>query len=85
MRIRNKLYCGKLSSDPVKWEIFWYVGKPTNNTHGKKYLCVVGPFKTQEGALFMRDHGTDNPHCQCVADAERLAKKMKKVAPGHEA
>jgi hypothetical protein len=25
------------------------------------------------GARFMRDHGGNNPHCRCVADAEYLA------------
>lgn len=82
MRIRNKIYCGMLTNTPEKWEIFrWAGAMPTNNTHGKKYRCVVGHFRTLAGAKFMRDHGPGNPHCQCVADAERLAKKYNKVEP----
>ena len=46
---------------------------PTSETHGDKYKCVIGPFMTRRGAEFMRDHGYLNPHCQTVADAERLA------------
>ena len=37
------------------------------------FAAVIGPFRTMRGAIFMRDHGRGNPHCQCVADAERLA------------
>jgi hypothetical protein len=46
---------------------------PTNQSHGAKFAYVVGPFDTYRGALFMALHGRNNPHCQTVADAERLA------------
>jgi hypothetical protein len=41
------------------------------------YNAVIGPFRTKQGAEFMSKHGGANPHCQTVADAERLAKKYK--------
>lgn len=47
---------------------------PTFETHGQTYVCTIGPFRTKRGAEFMRDHGRGNPHCQCVNDAEHIAK-----------
>lgn len=38
------------------------------------YMYSIGPFRTRRGADFMAAYGANNPHCQCVADAERLAK-----------
>lgn len=40
-----------------------------------QYLAAVGPFRTQRGAAFIRDHGRNNPHCRCVSEAERLGLK----------
>jgi hypothetical protein len=37
------------------------------------YLATIGPFRTKAGANYMALYGGNNPHCQCVADAERLA------------
>ncbi len=48
----------------------------TDKEFTQKYLAVIGPFKTKRGAEFCRDYGRDNPHCQCVNDAERLAKRL---------
>ena len=47
--------------------------EPTETTHGARYLAVVGPFDTMAGADYMADHGRNNPHLQCVSDAERCA------------
>ena len=71
---------------------YWYVGvsrfshtyrliltyhkKPTTETHGAMFGAVIGPFRTKRGAQFMELNGWNNPHCQTVADAERLAKVM---------
>ena len=64
----------------------WYVGlqnghretfksteRPTQAAWGGQYSAVIGPFRTQRGALFMARYGTDNPHVCTVQDAERLA------------
>jgi hypothetical protein len=66
----NRLYLG-VSLE--KREIFRSETTPTNQSHGEKYVYVIGPFRTKRGAEFMRDHGYNNPHCRCVADAEKLA------------
>lgn len=58
-----------------KREIFRAIETPTVETHGSVYDAVVGPFRTLRGARFMRDYGRGNPHCRCVADAERLGRK----------
>lgn len=69
----------------------WYVGvnigeyeafqcdfEPTEESHGDKYSAAIGPFKTKRGAEYMALYGENNPHCQCVNDAERLAKIYSK-------
>ena len=68
----NRLYVGYKSAG--KGETFWSATKPTHSSHGKTYLYVVGPFVTKAGAEFMRMFGHNNPHCQTVRQAERLAR-----------
>ena len=60
----------------VKREVFKAAEIPSSLTH-PQYYAVIGPFKTKGGAEFMQDYGEGNPHCQTVADAERLAKQKK--------
>jgi len=59
-------------------ELFWSYQMPSVDSHGGRYVYVIGPFKTKQGALFMLDHGRNNPHCVTVEQAERLAKLEKK-------
>ena len=69
----------------------WYVGIHRLKPHNRftfttatpptpedypHFTAVIGPFVTKRGAIFMRDYGQGNPHCQHVADAEKLAKKF---------
>ncbi|MFA5136954.1 MAG: hypothetical protein WC489_06235 [Patescibacteria group bacterium] len=49
---------------------------PTVESHGEKYGYVIGPFRTKAAAELMRDTHP-NPHIQTVADAERIAKRLK--------
>jgi hypothetical protein len=69
----------------------WYVGckgtsriafrtaiEPTEVSHGTTYNAVIGPFRTKRGAQFMAKYGANNPHCQTVAEAEKLAAKAIK-------
>lgn len=55
-------------------EVVRMAGWPTPATG---YTYMIGPFRTRRGAEWMADpiKGRNNPHCQCVADAERLAKQ----------
>jgi hypothetical protein len=46
---------------------------PTFESHGHLFAAVVGPFRTKRAAVFMA-MTAPNPHCHCVADAERLVK-----------
>jgi hypothetical protein len=41
-----------------------------------QYSAVIGPFRTKRGAKFMAEHGANNPHCQTVREAERIAKQI---------
>lgn len=57
-----------------KREVFRSVTEPTEKSHGARYSYSIGPFRTKQGAEFMATYGRNNPHCQTVAEAERLAK-----------
>jgi hypothetical protein len=56
-----------------KRKVFRSASKPEAETHGSIYSAVIGPFRTVRGAEFMAKFGAGNPHCQTVADAERIA------------
>ena len=71
-----KNYLG-LKREDNKREIFKCEFEPTWLSHGADYNCVIGPFRTMRGAIFMRDHGENNPHCRNVAEAEKLGKKYE--------
>lgn len=59
-----------------KRELFYSHILPTEGEWGARYAAVTGPFKTKRAALYMIKYGNqNNPHLQCVADAERLSKK----------
>jgi hypothetical protein len=62
-----------------KRELFRSSYVPTSESHGMRFDCVIGPFRTVGGAMFMRDYGSGNPHCRCVADAERLSRKYSEI------
>jgi hypothetical protein len=70
---KNRLWVG--CGVECRREVFRNADTPTTASHGDRYFAVIGPFTTRRGADFMANAGVGNPHCQCVADAERLAKK----------
>ena len=63
-----------------KREVFTSPRTPTEATHGRMFAAVIGPFRTARGARFMATCGGNNPHCQTVADAERLARRYEREA-----
>ena len=79
---RTKIYVGYNKGKAQK--IFRALSIPTQKSHGHLYAAVVGPFRTKKGAQFMLNYGDNNPHCQCVADAERLAKWWEKHEALHQ-
>jgi hypothetical protein len=58
-----------------KRSVFKSETAPTESSHGHLYNAVIGPFRTNRGAVFMAEHGHNNPHLQTVADAERIARR----------
>ena len=76
MARKTRLYVG-IRADNGKREGFRFTVRdtPTQETHRHLYAAVIGPFRTVRGARFMVDHGTNNPHLQTVADAERCARE----------
>lgn len=67
------IYVGMRAGRP--WEVFRSIETPTYETHGDRYPAAIGPFRTVRAATFMAIRGPGNPHCRCVADAERLSKR----------
>ena len=71
----------------------WYVGykgisaiafkSQSTPTPSTGYNAVTGPFRTKRAAQFMAKFGRNNPHCQTVHDAERLANHYKDQYTGH--
>ncbi len=49
---------------------------PTRKSHGSRYTYVIGPFKTKRAAEWVVKYGMNNPHFQCVGDAERLSNSV---------
>jgi hypothetical protein len=74
MMARTLIYIG-LNKDGRT--MFTCESAPTRASHGVQYQAVIGPFRTESGAIYMRDRGANNPHCQGVEDAERLAIALK--------
>ena len=60
--------------NPGRRDIFAASETPTEDSHGKRWVCAIGPFRTLRGAAFMAVFGEGNPHCRCVDDAERLGR-----------
>jgi len=72
--MRKRIYLGLALDCTGTRTVFKAEGEPTQESHGAQYGAVIGPFRTMRGARFMADYGRGNPHCVCVADAERLAR-----------
>lgn len=56
-----KMYWFRDSNEPIEARYWWLA-------------YVVGPFKTVRAARWFIRFGSNNPHCRCVADAERLSR-----------
>jgi len=71
---RERWYVGRVKG-ATGWgyEAFQASETPVPVTHGDQYVFVIGPFDTKRGAKWAERYSFHNPHCQCVADAERLA------------
>ena len=67
-----KIYVG-IDNIGFRW-VFRTPAKPTFETHGGKFAACIGPFRTVRAARLLALNGANNPHVQCVADAERIAK-----------
>lgn len=76
----NPWYVG-YQRNPRGFRAFQYCSTPTEQTHGDKYVYVVGPFYTERGAKWAEHYGLDNPHFRTVEDAERYADAADTDAP----
>lgn len=70
----KRYYVGKKSGSVSRF-VFTSDVTPTQASHGAIYNSVTGPFRTKRAAQFTALFGQNNPHIQCVADAERIARK----------
>lgn len=72
--MRTRLYVGVRCDRNRTRQVFSCSETPQDDG---TFLFVIGPFRTRRGADFMAGEitgGASNPHCQTVADAERLAR-----------
>lgn len=69
----NKIYLGVSGNTR---EIFKSPSIPTEISHPQYRYCI-GAFRTMRGAIFMRDYGRGNPHCQTVGESEILGKRYQ--------
>ncbi len=46
---------------------------PTKETHGDRFVYIIGPFVSELGAMFMAGPGFLLPDCCTPNDAERMA------------
>lgn len=59
-------------------EVFRSAETPTADTHPQYFACT-GPFRTHRAAVFMASPaGDNNPHCRCVAEAEKIIRQIDK-------
>jgi len=69
---KGKWYVG-INKGTGNYEMLRSEKKPTAKAF-PYHSAVIGPFRSKRGAWFMAKYGKGNPHCQTVADAERLGK-----------
>ena len=70
--LKSRIYVGVDGAS--RRRVFRSVDTPTRDSC--IFAAVIGPFRTLRGARFMAEQGGGNPHCQCVADAERIAARQ---------
>ena len=47
---------------------------PTKESHGQRFVAVIGTFKSKVGAIYFARYGRDDPRIRTADDAERLAR-----------
>lgn len=75
---KKQYYIGVANNQREIILILWMETQRERKGQVSKYHYTIGPFYTKRGAVFMRDHGQNNPHCQTVQDAERLGRLYQK-------
>jgi hypothetical protein len=70
---RMRWYVGR-SAKYATAEAFPHHEQPTQESFGKMYDYVIGPFKTKRGAEYYAKHGKGKPHALTVKLAESLAR-----------
>lgn len=47
---------------------------PTKETHGARFISVIGPFQSKVGASYYARYGQGDPRIRTAGDADRLAR-----------
>lgn len=69
--MNRRYYIGLKDGDR---HLFYSDAPVTQEAYGILYNAVIGPFITKRAAVYMLQHGVNNPHLQTVNDAERISK-----------
>jgi len=78
MKTNEQIYVG-VKADRSR-AVFRSETTPTRTTHVETFVMVIGPFKTLQGAQFMKRFGEGNPNVRYTGDAERLARRNRRSA-----
>ena len=54
--------------------LFHAAQTPTKESHGARFVSVIGPFRSRVGASYYARYGRDDPRIRTADDAERLAR-----------
>lgn len=54
--------------------LFRSLRAPAKETHGTRFVSVIGPFKSKIGASYFARYGRDDPRIRTAEDVERLAR-----------
>ena len=54
--------------------LFHAAQTPTKESHGARFVSVIGPFRSRVGASYYARYGRDDPRIRTAEDAERLAR-----------
>ena len=54
--------------------LFHSLHVPTKESHGTRFVFVIGPFKSKVGASYFARYGRDDPRIRTAEEAERLAR-----------
>ena len=57
---------------------------PTKESHGQRFVAVIGTFKSKVGAIYFARYGRDDPRIRTADDAERPRTQQHQTDANHQ-